>query len=1336
MAMDIYDSQYLLVLAPSLVIALMFLFFWLFMKETSYDEVLARQKRDLKLPPSRPDTRKKGDKKKNKKRDASGGGGGGGESEEDLRDFEVGDTANGSALEEEEEPEPVAPPTPAPAPLAAPVEPPSGLKERKKKEKKQQAAAAKAAAGAASAPEEPEVNGSKAAGRRAETPVAVSKQHSPTPPQPDEHAQTPPQPSGKKEKKKKQKAEAVEESQPETKVAPAPTPAPTPAPAKKEAPIVAETKAQDGAPPPTTTTGKKKNSAKKQKTEHAPVDDAQTDSAAPTNHQAGQNDDASSKGSGRKQKMEADKENSEVKLKELLAGLGGLTEAEVVSVVAVLREKSPNALEAWHKSTVKADPSAQEKDRLLNTLQEEASIAKDKVKQLSQELQLEKQKSVRAEALVREHRGALEKEMNVMQAKAQGSYQDMQMKFQQVREQLDSQISRLQQENKILRDAVSSATNQMENKQSAELNNLRSEYSGLMKELAESSSKLQQEEHQRKSLEVNYKQLEAQLQDTKRRWDELQNYLHGVNSDKQALQAAKQELQNQLLAVETEMNNKNQEIQTLHSSLTDTMVSKEQMEQKVLQLLETSQHRVPDDALQGQLQELLSENKGLQVQVEALQAQVSSQAAHVSHFEELQKLLAEKEQQRKSLEDSLNAERSSGASRETNMQGMHNENLSLKADLQNLQAQISDQTASHLAFDQFQKSVQEREENIKTVEDLLKAGLIEVANKEEELKAVRVESEALKQELEALRLQIPEQSSSDSIVDELQSKMQEREDQIQVLEDSLQTALDSNSTRQKAVEALEQQVAALQSEAEQLKQQQAEESSSTSSRDLELQAQLASREQEVQSLQAELEGRARELEGRARELEGRAGELEGRAGELEGRARELEGRAREMSDKEEQLQQQLQLQVQQQQQQESQTKAPSSEMLIALAEREKQVSGLQADLEEREKQVSGLQADLEEREKQVSGLQADLEEREKQVSGLQADLEELRDSLELHRKKNNELREKNWSAMEALSATETMLQGKLSKTAKESQTGLDSAQAECREVLHRLLPHVPLPTQQDHQEWLQRFESAASEVPAAEATPAPAAEEFTGLADKLKESEEAQQVLQKDCETYKKVLAETEGILQRLQNSVEQEESRWKVKLELGQVELKEMSVKVTTLEQEVERLGDVGELENVRRDKQHLEAELERAERESATYVMEVRELKDLLTELQSKLDGSYTEAVRQNEELTLLKTQLTETLSKLEAEESERQKVAGDLYKAQQSLDLIQEEIFKETGQGDLIENDNFSSQREEIDRKEKVTAGLNQTVRDLQHLLQSVNRQLTKRHEGETDKDSPEL
>nr|XP_029531320.1 kinectin-like isoform X2 [Oncorhynchus nerka] len=1206
MALDIYDSQYLVILAPSLVIALIFLFFWLFMKETSYDEVLARQKRDLKLPPSKPETRKKNDKKKSKKKESSSRGEGG-ESEEDLRDFDVADAVSSSTAEEEE-PVPVAPPTPVSVPVAAPAEAPAGVRERKKEKK-----AAKAATAAAAPPAEmPSVNGSKQAGHKAEPPAPVAKPSPPIPqpdPQPPAQAQTPPQSSGKK--KKKQKTEAVEE---EIKVDKAP------APVKKEVPVPVETKAQDGAAPTaTSTSSKKKNSAKKQKTEHAQVDDIQPDSAGPANHHG----DAPSKGSVKKQKNEMDKENSEVKLKELLLGLGSLalSQAEAVSVVTVLKEKNPSALDAWQKSAAKADPSSLERERLLTTLQEEASIAKDKVQQLSKELQQEKQKTVRAEAVLRDQRGALEKELNVMQAKSQGELQGIQMKFQKLREQLEGQIARLQQENGILRDAVSSATNQMESKQSSELNQLRSEYSGLMKELTENNNKLQQEEHQRKSLEVNYKQnvsqLEAQLQEAKRRWDELQNYLHNVNAEREKLHAAKEELQSQLLAVETEMSNKNKEIQTLHSSLTDTIVSKDQVEQKVMQLLEVSQHSLADNS--AQVQDLLRENSGLQTQIETLQNQLSSQATTVSHFEELQKLLAEKELQRKSLEDSLNGERSSGASRETNMQAMHNENMSLKVELQNLQAKISEQTASQLTLDQFQRSFQEREENIKTVEDLLKMGLIEVANKEEELKTVREEKEVLKQEMEVLKLQTTEQTLSDSIVDALQSKIQEKDEQIKSMEESLQAAQESDSSNGMTIESLEQQVVGL----EQLRQKETEDTTSARNQLLELQTQLAAKDQEIQTLQSELEARAKEVSDKVQEL---------------------------------------------QQQQLTHTEAPSPELLTALAEKEKQ------------------------------------------VSDLQAELAKLRESLELHRSKNNELRVKNWSAMEALAATESMLQGKLGKALKEHQTALETAQVECRDVLHRLLPNVPLPAEHNHQEWLQRFETAVKEAPAAEVTlaaePRPSApggsEDTKILADKLKESEEAQKVLQKDCETYKKVLAETEGILQRLQSSVEQEESRWKVKLNLSQTELKEMSVKVAALEQEVDRMSDLGELDNLRRDKQYLESELERAEHESTTYVTE-------------------------------LKTQLTETLSKLETEERERQKVAGDLYKAQQSLDLIQEEFCKETGQGDLIENSNLSS-HEDIDRKEKKTAGLNQTVRELQQLLLAVNRQLTKGQEAESD--SPEV
>ncbi|XP_069008277.1 kinectin isoform X4 [Embiotoca jacksoni] len=1246
MAVDIYDSQYLLILAPSLVIALMFLFFWLFMKETSYDEVLARQKRDLKLPPSKPDPRKKNEKKKGKKKESAGGGssggGGGGESEEDLRDFDVANGANSSTPEAEEEPAPVATPDPAPptptpyVPASVSPEAPAGLRERKKKEKKAAKAAAAAAAAAAAPSGEPEVNGSKPVSRKTDAPLAASKQSSPPSPrlevqvqvaQAPVQAQTPPQASGKKKEKKKQKVEPVDDQQAEVKAEQAP------APVKKEAPIMAETKVLDGATP-SATGGKKKNSAKKQKTEHVDETHILADSAASANHQSAHNDDVQTKGSGKKQKNETDKENTEVKLKELLSGLSSLalSEAEAVSVIALLREKSPNALDAWHKSVARPDPAAQEREKLLTTLQEEASIAKDKVKQLSQELQVEKQKTGRVESVLREQRTAMEKELGGMQAKAQGSYQDlqtMQIKFQQVREQLESQITRLQQENGILRDAVSSATNQMENKNSAELNKLRSEYAGLMKELADNNSKLQQEEHQRKSLEVSYKQnvsqLEAQLQDAKRSWEELQKFLHNVNAEREKLQTSKQELHSQLLTVETEMNNKNKEIQTLHGSLNEAMVSKERLEQKVMELLEMSQHSMPDDSLQVRVQELLNENKGLQVQGETLQvqnenlqAQISTQATRVSHIEELQKLLSEKELQRKSLEDSLNAERSSGASRETNMQALHNDNMSLKTEIQNLQAQISDQTASQLALDQFQKSVREKEENMKTVEGLLEKGLIQVANKEEELKAEREENDALKQEIECFKRKTAEQATSELIVEELQSKIQEKDVKLKSMEESLQAAQDSCSAREKTVEALEQQLAALQAETEQLRQKEtSEELTSSASQLQEVQAQLAAKEQEIQTLQAELEARTKELMEK----------------------------------------------IEQVHQQQSHTAVPSPEFLTAMSAKESL------------------------------------------VSSLQGELDELRDSLELHRKKNNE-----------------------------NQTALAMSQAECRDVLHRLLPHVPLPSEQNQQEWLHRFESAAAQSSAAQSSTASVDSE--GLAAKLKEAEETQRILQKDCETYKKVLAETEGILQRLQNSVEQEESRWRVKLEQSQGELKEMNQKVTALEQEVERLSDGAELDNLRREKQHLESELEKAERESATYVTEVRELKDLLTELQTRLDGSYVEAIRQNMELTLLKTQLTETLSKLEAEENGRQTVAGDLYKAQQSLDLIQGELSEVADNSEELIENSMSSQREEIDRKEKMTAGLNQTVRELQQLLQAVSRQLTKGQEGEADKHLPKV
>lgn len=241
------------------------------------------------------------------------------------------------------------------------------------------------------------------------------------------------------------------------------------------------------------------------------------------------------------------------------------------------------------------------------------------------------------------------------------------------------------------------------------------------------------------------------------------------------------------------------------------------------------------------------------------------------------------------------------------------------------------------------------------------------------------------------------------------------------------------------------------------------------------------------------------------------------------------------------------------------------------------------------------------------------------------------------------------------------------KKNNERRQHVEAIELESKDLLKRLFPTVSVPSNLNYSEWLRGFEKKAKACVAGTSD----AEAVKVLEHRLKEASEMHTLLQLECEKYKSVLAETEGILQKLQRSVEQEESKWKIKADESQRMIKQL-----------------------RREREHLEMELEKAEMERSTYVMEVRELKDLLTELQKKLDDSYSEAVRQNEELNLLKTQLNETHSKLQNEQTERKKVADDLHKAQQSLNSIHSKIsLKAAGDTVVIENSDISPEMSEV-------------------------------------------
>nr|XP_047922150.1 kinectin isoform X8 [Anser cygnoides] len=1313
--MEFYESTYFIILIPSVVITVIFLFFWLFMKETLYDEVLAKQKRDLKFPPAKSD-KKKTEKKKNKKKEAQNGNIHESDSESTPRDFKLSD-----ALGTDEE-------HVVPVPLSV-TEASSGVRERKKKEKKQKATQDDHVT--------KESEGSKSSGKKVE-PVPVTKQ--PTPP--SESAA-----SKKKPGQKKQKNGMDDQDTKTDSVA---------SPAKKQDPVLLHQEIKQE-----NVSGKKKVSAKKQKVDNVLVDEpliqATTYIPLMDNSDAGtlekrevveavkQNmNEGIQKSSGKKMKNETDKENAEVKFKDFVMAMKNMifTEDEARCVVEVLKEKSGAIHDVLQKAS-KAESAAaihqlQDKEKMLAAVKEEAAVAKEQCKQLTQELVAEKERNGLLTAKMRERINTLEKEHGTFQSKIHVSYQEsqqMKMKFQQLREQMEAEISHLKQENGILRDAVSTSTNQMESKQSAELNKLRQDYARLVNELGEKSSKLQQEELQKKNAEQAVAQLKVQQQEAERRWEEIQAYLRKRTAEHEA---AQQDVQNKLVA-------KDNEIQSLHSKLTDTMVSKQQLEQRMLQLMENEQKRATkEDSMQMRVQELIEQNDALNAQLQKLHSQMAAQTSASVLAEELHKVIAEKDKQLKQMEDSLGNEHANLTSKEEELKVLQNMNLSLKSEVQKLQALTNEQAAAahelermqksiHIKDDkirtleeqlreelaqtantkeefkvlkdqnktlqaevqklqtllsepvqpvyaeankdlleQMERSMREKDDKIKTVEELLEAGLIQVANKEEDLKALRTENSSLRKELQSLQIQLSEQVSFQSLVEELQKVIHEKDGKIKSVEELLQAEILKVASKEKTVQV------------------------SITSQVKELQTLLKGKENQVKTMEALLEEKEKEIVKKGEWLKGQQDTI----AQLNSKVQELE-----------------QQNLQQLQQVPAASHVQDLESL--LKEEKEQMQKLKAVLEEKEREIASQVKQLQDMQKENESFKVQIQElkqenckqaslavqseellqvvagKEKEITSLQNELACQRNAFEQQRKKNNDLREKNWKAMEALASTEKLLQDKVNKTAKERQQHLEAAEVETRELLQKLFPNVSLPSNVSHSEWICGFEKMAKEY----LRGASGSEDVKAMEQKLKEAEEMHILLQLECEKYKSVLAETEGILQRLQRSVEEEESKWKIKVEESQKELKQMRSSVVSLEHEVERLREeIKEVETLKKEREHLESELEKAEIERSTYVSEVRELK----------------------------TQLSETLSKLKVDQNERQKVAGDLPKAQESLASLEREIGKVVGDANVIENSDVRTDSELTDKRLNVAVNLNQDVGHLKKLLVSVSQMLSKGRE----------
>uniref|UniRef100_A0A8C1TIZ7 Ribosome binding protein 1b n=1 Tax=Cyprinus carpio TaxID=7962 RepID=A0A8C1TIZ7_CYPCA len=173
--------------------------------------------------------------------------------------------------------------------------------------------------------------------------------------------------------------------------------------------------------------------------------------------------------------------------------------------------------------------------------------------------------------------------------------QQLNSKIQSLQEQLENgpnaQLARLQQENSILRDALNQATSQAESRQNAELAKLRRDCVRLIRELKERTAAQHAEEERRKSLETKMAAAEEQLVQTKashveaeqalqkkldRISEELREAQHGSTIFQAQVDEAKEqaktltELQERMRATETELKDRCEELEILRAQLSQT----------------------------------------------------------------------------------------------------------------------------------------------------------------------------------------------------------------------------------------------------------------------------------------------------------------------------------------------------------------------------------------------------------------------------------------------------------------------------------------------------------------------------------------------------------------------------------------------------------------------------------------------------------------------------------------------------------------------------------------------------------------------------------------------
>ncbi|XP_068729610.1 uncharacterized protein [Montipora capricornis] len=356
--------------------------------------------------------------------------------------------------------------------------------------------------------------------------------------------------------------------------------------------------------------------------------------------------------------------------------------------------------------------------------------------------------------------------------------------------------------------------------------------------------------------------------------------------------------------------------------------------------------------------------------------------------------------------------------------------------------------------------------------------------------------------------------------------------------------------------------------------------------------------------------------------------------------------------------------------------------------------------------ANGQNDTLKEKDETIAKLQADFCEKKEECKKLET-------VVENQKQKNNELREKNWKAMDALSEMEKKVDNKvktaLQKVKDDNKTMIIEEQNATKNALCRIYPEVMIDGTLPYKSWLGEFEKQALDASSD-------SKELEDLTAKFEEVQVQKDTLLKECAHYKMTLEQTESLLRTLEETVESEMDKRQNIVECTQRELREANDRISSLEADLQKtkssassqLDTIASLEDSLKQARAAESEAKQRfiELQEQIEKSTVSEDTDKVKELEKKI-----------ETLRAQDKKLSDTISKLESSEK-------DLITCRKELESTTKELADK--------NRELKASKSELVKVQQTEEELKKKMLSLEEALSKANNDLGK---SQKDKEKEE-